>query len=95
MTSQKKTNAYRRWKLQDAKAHFSEVVERAMTEGPQVVTRRGEETVVVVQIDAWREQASPYASIKEWLLAPTPRGPRLPIPKRGKMKMRPPPDFSN
>jgi prevent-host-death family protein len=37
-----------RWQLQDAKQQFSEVVRRALDDGPQVVTRRGEEVVVVV-----------------------------------------------
>jgi prevent-host-death family protein len=40
------------WKLQDAKARFSEVVDRALDDGPQVVTRHGENTVVLV---AYRE----------------------------------------
>jgi prevent-host-death family protein len=42
------------WKLQDAKARFSEVVDRALHDGPQVVTRHGENTVVIV---AYREFA--------------------------------------
>jgi antitoxin Phd len=36
------------WKLQDAKARFSEVVDRALHDGPQVVTRHGENAVVIV-----------------------------------------------
>ena len=36
------------WKLQDAKARFSELVDRALAEGPQHVTRRGKPTVVVI-----------------------------------------------
>jgi prevent-host-death family protein len=36
------------WPLQDAKNHFSKVVQRARSEGPQVVTLRGERTAVVV-----------------------------------------------
>ncbi|GGR18277.1 type II toxin-antitoxin system Phd/YefM family antitoxin [Deinococcus ruber] len=36
------------WQLQDAKAHFSELVEAALKEGPQTVTRRGENAVVVL-----------------------------------------------
>jgi len=36
------------WKLRDAKARLSEVVDRAHREGPQVITRRGEKSVVVV-----------------------------------------------
>jgi antitoxin Phd len=36
------------WQLQDAKNQFSEVVKKAMTEGPQIVTRHGEEVVVIL-----------------------------------------------
>jgi len=36
------------WQLQDAKARFSELVRRAQTEGPQHVTVRGREAVVVI-----------------------------------------------
>ena len=36
------------WHLQDAKNHFSKVVHRARTEGPQVVTLRGERAAVVL-----------------------------------------------
>jgi prevent-host-death family protein len=42
------------WQLQTAKQKFSELVSRAIEEGPQVVTRRGEEVVVVVSIDEYR-----------------------------------------
>ena len=37
------------WSLQDAKARFSEVVRLAETQGPQRVTRHGEETVVIIR----------------------------------------------
>jgi prevent-host-death family protein len=36
------------WQLQDAKNRFSELVNKALQEGPQTVTRRGEEVVVVL-----------------------------------------------
>jgi len=35
------------WALQDAKAKFSEVVDRALTEGPQHITRHGRPVVVI------------------------------------------------
>jgi antitoxin Phd len=38
----------RRWQLQTANARFSELVRRALTEGPQYVTRQGKEVVVVL-----------------------------------------------
>ncbi len=36
------------WQLQEAKSRFSELVDRTLTEGPQLVTRRGTEAVVVI-----------------------------------------------
>ncbi|MGO7675776.1 type II toxin-antitoxin system Phd/YefM family antitoxin, partial [Rhizobium ruizarguesonis] len=39
------------WKLEDAKARFSEVVRRAHSEGPQLVTVRGRDSVVVISAD--------------------------------------------
>lgn len=36
------------WSLSEAKNRFSEVVKRALTEGPQRVSRRGDDAVVVV-----------------------------------------------
>ena len=49
------------WQLQEAKQHFSELVRRALDEGPQVVTRRGEETVVVVLLREHRDLESARA----------------------------------
>jgi antitoxin Phd len=43
-----KKSTQTRWQLQTAKARFSELVRRALAEGPQFVTRRGKETVVVL-----------------------------------------------
>ena len=39
------------WKLEDAKARFSEVVRRARSEGPQLVTVRGKDAVVVISAE--------------------------------------------
>ncbi|MHB8619500.1 MAG: type II toxin-antitoxin system Phd/YefM family antitoxin, partial [Chloroflexota bacterium] len=36
------------WQLQEAKQRFSQLVQRTLDEGPQVVTRRGEEVVVLI-----------------------------------------------
>jgi len=43
--------AGRHWKLEDAKARFSEVVRLARTEGPQRVSVRGRDAVVVLSIE--------------------------------------------
>lgn len=45
------------WALQDAKNKFSQVVDKAMTEGPQTVTRHGRECVVVLSTKEYRQAA--------------------------------------
>ena len=80
------------WQLQDAKARFSEFLDAALENGPQVVTRRGVETAVLVPIEEWRRmQASRRPNIKELLLS----GPRFDnlIPPRRKWKRRAPVEF--
>ncbi len=42
------------WQLQEAKNKLSEVVDEALTEGPQVITRRGVETAIVLSYDDYR-----------------------------------------
>ena len=57
------------WKLQEAKAKFSKLVEDALKIGPQVVTRRGEKAVVVVSVKEFEELTSNKPSFKEFLLS--------------------------
>jgi antitoxin Phd len=83
------------WQLQDAKARFSEFLNAALKKGPQVVTRRGVETAVLVPIEEWRRmQQSSRPNIKELLLGPGPRFDNI-VPPRRKWKRRPPIDFSH
>lgn len=42
------------WQLQAAKQHFSELVERARNDGPQVVTKHGKDAVVVVSAEEYQ-----------------------------------------
>ncbi|MES2951256.1 MAG: type II toxin-antitoxin system Phd/YefM family antitoxin [Pseudomonadota bacterium] len=42
------------WQLQEAKSRFSEVVELSLSEGPQLVTRRGQDAVVVLAARDYR-----------------------------------------
>ncbi len=56
------------WKLQDAKSHFSKVVEKALISGPQYVTRRGTEAVVVLSVKEYKELISSKPNFKEFLL---------------------------
>jgi antitoxin Phd len=82
------------WQLQDAKARFSEFLDATLKKGPQVVTRRGVETAVLVPIAEWRRlQKASRPSLKSLLLGPaSPRFEEL-VPERGKLRRRPPGDL--
>jgi antitoxin Phd len=81
------------WSVQDAKARFSEFLETCMNEGPQIVTKRGEEAAVLVPVKEWsRLQQSARASLKELLMSDVVRG-DLNIPPRSRIKRRPPKAF--
>jgi prevent-host-death family protein len=57
------------WQLQVAKQRFSELVQRALDEGPQMVTRRGKEAVVVIAAEEYRRLAGREPDFKQFLLA--------------------------
>jgi prevent-host-death family protein len=78
------------WPVQDAKARFSEMLETCLREGPQIVTKRGAEAAFLVPAGDWRRlQQSARPTLKDLLIAPTPRG-DLPVPQRGRARRRPP-----
>lgn len=60
-----------KWKLADAKNRFSELVNRALAEGPQWIERR-DDTVVVMDRREYEKLAGKRASFKEFLTAPGP-----------------------
>jgi prevent-host-death family protein len=81
------------WQVQEAKARFSEMLERALTDGPQTVTKRGEEAAVLVAAEEWRDlQARARPSLKELLLSDDARTDEL-VPPRRRFKLRPPVEF--
>jgi prevent-host-death family protein len=55
------------WQLQEAKQRFSEVVRRALDEGPQVVTRHGEAAVMIVAAREFEALRGGPADFKEFL----------------------------
>jgi prevent-host-death family protein len=60
----------RTWRVQDAKARFSELLETCIADGPQMVTKRGTEAAVLVPIEEWRRlQAGARPSLKQLLLS--------------------------
>jgi prevent-host-death family protein len=84
----------KRWQVQDAKAHFSELLDACLTKGPQVVTKRGVEAAVLVPMDDWRQlQHAARPSLKELLLTDDARA-DLALPPRGQRRRRVPPKLA-
>jgi prevent-host-death family protein len=62
------------WTLAGAKAHFSEVVERARGRGPQTITRYGQPAAVVVASDEWARKTSRVGTLADFFAASPLRG---------------------
>lgn len=54
------------WQLHQAKNKLSEVVSRAVNDGPQVITRRGSEAVMVLSVEEYRRLRKPKTSLVEF-----------------------------
>ena len=77
------------WPVQDAKARFSELLDACVSEGPQVVTRRGAETAVLVPIAEWKRLSNAARpSLKSLLLSDFARA-DFALPRRGSARRRP------
>jgi antitoxin Phd len=55
------------WQLQEAKNKFSSLVDKARHEGPQIVTKRGKESVVVMSVSDYRKIIKPKISLVNFL----------------------------
>lgn len=63
----------RKWQMQQAKAKFAEVIKRATSEGPQIVTYRGADTAVVLSAKEYQRLEGKHPSLLEYLTS----GPKL------------------
>ena len=61
------------WQVQEAKQRFSELLRVAHVDGPQFVTRHGQEVAVVIDIVDYRHMRREEAGFKDYLLS----GPRF------------------
>ncbi len=78
------------WPVQDAKARFSEFLDACLSEGPQMVTRRGAEAAVLVPVQEWRRlQSAARPSLKQLLLADQARAEFVAPPRGQQAKRRP------
>jgi prevent-host-death family protein len=57
------------WTVAEAKAKFSEVIEQALSQGPQIVTRSGRKAVVIVAADEWDRKTRRKGNLAEFFAA--------------------------
>jgi prevent-host-death family protein len=57
------------WTVAEAKARFSELIDKAQTRGPQTITRRGRITVVVISAEEWQRKSERRGNLAEFFAA--------------------------
>lgn len=57
------------WSVADAKARLSQLLDQAVKDGPQAITRRGREVAVVVSAEEWHRKSSRAGSLAGFLAA--------------------------
>ena len=75
------------WQLHDAKNKFSELVDCAITQGAQIVTRRGNKVVVIMSFEEYQHLRRRTGSLAQFLLASPLSGSGLNI-ERNKSMLR-------
>jgi prevent-host-death family protein len=75
------------WAVAEAKARFSEMIDRALADGPQTIMRKGKAAVVVVSAEEWRRKSRRTGNLAEFFAASPLRGSGLQI-KRTKDRPR-------
>lgn len=77
----------RTWAVAKAKAQLSAVIDHALAEGPQTITRRGRKAAVVVSAEEWERRTERKGSLAEFFASSPLRGARVRI-KRSNQKAR-------
>jgi prevent-host-death family protein len=62
------------WTVASAKARFSEVIERAGAEGPQVVTKNGRKAAIVISPEEWERRTKRKGSLVDFFMNSPLRG---------------------
>jgi prevent-host-death family protein len=70
------------WTVAEAKAKFSEVIDRAVRKGPQTVTRHGHSAAVIVAAEEWDRKTRRVGNLAEFLAASPLGGSGLRIDRR-------------
>ena len=72
----------RTWSVADAKARFSELIDLALTQGPQAITRRGREAAMVVSAEDWKRRTGRRGSFLDFMQASPLRGSEVRIERQ-------------
>jgi prevent-host-death family protein len=75
------------WTVAEAKAKFSELLNKANSEGPQKITKHGRTTAIVVAVEEWEHKAQRKGNLAEFLASSRLRGSGLKI-RRLPMRLR-------
>ena len=67
-----------KWPLADAKNKLSELIDLALSSGPQFISRRGHDVVVVLSIPHYEQLSAQRKPFSEFLLQPPASAPRNP-----------------
>ncbi len=67
------------WTIAEAKAKFSEVVNLALSSGPQTITRNGRTTAVIVSAEEWARRTKRTGTLADFFAASPLRGSGLEI----------------
>lgn len=70
------------WTVAEAKAKFSEVIARARAAGPQVITKHGRMTAVVVSSAEWARKSRRSGNLAEFFAESPLRGSHLKVARR-------------
>lgn len=57
------------WQLQEAKNKLSQLVDTSINDGPQIISRRGKNTAVVISYEQYQALTQPKQDLKKLLLA--------------------------
>ena len=75
------------WTVAEAKAKFSEVIEKANSDGPQTVTRNGRTAAVIVAPDEWERKSKRKGNLAEFFAASPLRGSKMKVKRpRGQLR---------
>jgi antitoxin Phd len=76
------------WPVQEAKARFSELLNMCTAQGPQIVTKRGMDTAVLVPIAEWKRMTAAARPSLKAILGTDDARAELLIPARGRARRR-------